>query len=211
MSGREVFDFASVAEMASTSTAVVEAEVVDVQPGRTMGSEEAGGVDQARDVTLSVKTSFKRPFVSAPSTIVLEEWGWDEEGRGYQVENVAWSKVGDKGFYFLSKSEAEGRWRLVNTQGRGLISPEGWLTSSANPESDIYADMRRYDSLELSFELKRLLDPKNPAADLPKPHAEPDGLVGDAANEPAPEDGVEEPFPDDTVDDGSEPAGTTGG
>lgn len=81
MKGREVFHFESVAEMASTSTAVVHAEVVDVKPGRMVGDAESGGVDQAREVTLSVDTSFRRPFVSAPSTIVLEEWGvgWERE------------------------------------------------------------------------------------------------------------------------------------
>lgn len=205
MKGREVFHFKTVAEMASTSTAVVHAEVVDVKPGRIVGDAESGGVDQAREVTLSVDTSFRRPFVSAPSAIVLEEWGWDESGNGYQVGNVTWSAVGDKGYYFLARTDDESRWRLVNTQGRALESPDLFLTSSADPGSEIHREIQSADSLHFNVYLKRLLDTKNPSPDLPRPQAEPEGLTGDAANVPAPDDDIEEPIPDDSVDDGSEP------
>ncbi|MFE4691167.1 hypothetical protein ACFRH6_14050 [Streptomyces sp. NPDC056749] len=211
MSGREVFDFDTVAEMASTSLAVVQAEVVQVAPGRSLGSEEEGGVDQARDVTLSVTASFKRPLVAAPSTIVMEEWGWDEDGHGYQVENVTWSEVGDKGFYFLTRSDAASRWQLVSTQGRALTDAQGALQSSAAPGSPLHSEIGSNHRDILAYELKRLLDTKNPAPDLPQPHAEPE-IVPDADLEkPAPEDGAEEPMPDDSVDDGSEPVDGTEG
>ncbi|MEU1124472.1 hypothetical protein ABZ371_13115 [Streptomyces sp. NPDC005899] len=210
MSGREVFDFGSVAEMASTSLAVVEAEVVSIAPGRSLGSEEEGGVDQARDVTLSVTTSYKRPLVSAPSTIVMEEWGWDEDGHGYQVENVTWSEVGDKGFYFLTWSDVEGRWQLVSTQGRALMADaQGNLRSSATPGTPLYTEVETTYREFLHYELKRLLDTKNPAPDLPRPQAEPEVVPEEDMEEPAPEEGTEEPLPDDSVDDGSEPADGT--
>ncbi|MEV4877080.1 hypothetical protein [Streptomyces cyaneofuscatus] len=205
MKGREVFHFKSVAEMASTSAAVVHAEVVDVKPGRIVGDAESGGADQAREVTLSVDTSFRRPFVSAPSTIVLEEWGWDEKGNGYQVGNVAWSEVGDKGYYFLARTDDPSRWRLVSTQGRALEAPEFSLTSSADPNSEIHREIQSLDPLGFTMQLKRLLDTKNPSPDLPQPLAEPEGLTGSAADAPAPDDGAEEPIPDDSVNDGSEP------
>lgn len=211
MSGREVFDFDTVAEMASTSLAVVEAEVVQIAPGRSLGSEEEGGVDQARDVTLSVTTSYKRPFVSAPSTIVMEEWGWDEDGHGYQVENVTWSEVGDKGFYFLTRNDMGARWRLVSTQGRALMDAQGNLHSSATPGTPLYSEVESMYREFLFHNLTRLLDTKNPAPDLPRPQAEPEIVPEEDMEKPAPEEGTEEPFPDDSVDDGSEPSDGTGG
>lgn len=210
MSGREVFDFDTVAEMASTSLAVVQAEVVQIAPGRSLGSEEEGGVDQARDVTLSVTASYKRPFVSAPSTIVMEEWGWDEDGHGYQVENVTWSKVGDNGFYFLTRDDVDDNWKLVSTQGRALADAQGNLHSSAAPGTPLYSEVGTTYREFLAYELKRLLDTKNPAPDLPQPQAEPEVVPEADMENPAPEDGAEEPLPDDSVDDGSEPADGTG-
>ncbi|WP_329623441.1 hypothetical protein OG357_25950 [Streptomyces sp. NBC_01255] len=202
MSGREVFDFKSLGEMVATAPVIVKAEVVSVQPGRSIGSAEDGGIDQARDVTLSVTTSYKK-YPAIPLTIVMEEWGWDGDGNGYQVENLTWSQVGDKGFYFLERSDGADRWQLVNTQGRAL-DKGGWLELSADPKS-AFATSFWWDTLDLEIELRRLTDTKNPPADLPQPQTEPEVVTGDAANSPAPEDGAEDPIPSDSTADGSEP------
>ncbi len=202
VSGREVFDFKNLAEITSTSSVIVKAEVVGIQPGRTIGSADEGGLDQARDVTLSVATSYKR-FPTVPQTIVLEEWGWDGDGNGYQVENVTWSEIGHKGYYFLKPSDAPGRWRLVSNQGR-MLDKNGQLELSADPTSP-FASSIWMDALDLEVELKRLTDTKKPPADLPQPHAEPEVVTGDAASTPAPGEETEEPIPDDSTDDGSEP------
>ncbi|MCX4583185.1 hypothetical protein [Streptomyces sp. NBC_01481] len=203
VSGREVFDFKNLGELVSTSPVIVKAEVTGIQPGRTLGSAEEGGVDQARDVTLSVTTSYKR-YPTVPTSIVMEEWGWDEQGNGYQVEHVTWSQVGDKGFYFLEQSDATGKWQLVNTQAR-MLDKGGWLELSADPTSQFATSFWLYDPLDLEMELRRLTDTKNPPQDLPAPQSEPDPVSGDAANSPAPDDGTEEPLPDDSTNDGSEP------
>ncbi|MEV6420434.1 hypothetical protein [Streptomyces sp. NPDC051662] len=203
MHSREVFDFKTLPELLGTTPTVVEATVTDVRPGRTVGSAEEGGVEQARDVTLSV-TNVLRSVFRPPTTLVLEEWGWDSEGNGYQVENVAWSEVGDKGFYFLTRSDDESRWRLVNSQGRALVK-EGWtgLVSSADPESEIHGVVAMYQPDEFAFEIKRLQSKEN-QGEL-KPQAEPPVLTGPEADLPASGDDVEEPIPDDSTDDGSEP------
>ncbi|MFF0474316.1 hypothetical protein [Streptomyces sp. NPDC004284] len=202
MSGREVFDFKNLGELVATSPVIVQAEVVGVAPGRTIGSVEDGGVDQARDVTLKVTTSFKT-YPAVPQTIVMEEWGWDGSGNGYQVENVTWSQVGDKGFYFLEPSDGASRYQLVNTQGRAL-DKGGWLELSADPKS-AFATSFYWDPLDLVMELKRLTNTKNPPADLPAAQSEPTIVTGDAADAPAPVEGTEEPIPGDSTADGSEP------
>ncbi|MFD6350006.1 hypothetical protein ACFWF9_35595 [Streptomyces roseolus] len=202
VSGREVFDFKTLGEIVSTSPVIVKAEVTNIQPGRTIGSVDEGGIDQARDVTLTVTTSFKR-YPAVPQTIVMEEWGWDGEGNGYQVENVTWSQVGDKGFYFLKGTGEPGKWRLVSNQGR-MLDKDGWLQLSADPESPFAAGFY-WDAIDLDLELRRLTDTKNPPADLPAPQTEPEVVTGDAAATPAPGEGTEEPIPDGSTNDGSEP------
>ncbi|MFF8602548.1 hypothetical protein ACF065_21460 [Streptomyces sp. NPDC015232] len=188
--------------MVSSTPVIVQAEVTNIQPGRILGSAEEGGADQARDITLTVSTSYKR-YPAVPQTIVMEEWGWDSSGNGYQVENVTWSEIGDKGYFFLKASDVPDRWRLVSNQGR-MLDKGGWLELSADPKSP-FATSFWWDTIDLDLELRRLTDTKNPPSDLPQPATEPVVVEGDAASSPAPEDGVEEPLPDGSTNDGSEP------
>ncbi|MGI5482763.1 hypothetical protein [Streptomyces lavendofoliae] len=199
--GREVFDFKTLSELLATSPVVVQAKVTGVQPGRTSGSEETGGVEQARDVTLQVTDTLKN-YQGATTTLVMEEYGWDADGNGYQVENVAWSDVGDTGFYFLRKTDDGQRWRLVNTQSRAL-DKGGWLQSSAQPGSELAAALTGYQPDELAYQIRWMLDKKN--QQVLTPLAEPTEVTGPAAESPAPDSGAEEPIPDGSTNDGSEP------
>lgn len=201
--GRETRLFKTLEQLVGSTPYVVKATVTDVQPGRSIGSEEDGGVEQARDVTLSVETKYKKALL--PSTLVVEEWGWDEDGAGYQVENVAWSEVGDKGYYFLTKSaDATDRYRLINTQGRALETSDGFLDLSADPESELAAAIGWMDSLDFSQQIKYLLLPEN--SDQLETVTEPPAAPTASQTAPATEDGSEEPLPGDNVDDGSEPS-----
>lgn len=204
MHGRETRLFKNLEQLIGSTPYIVRATVTDIQPGRTIGGEEDGGVDQARDVTLSIETSYKKARV--PATLVVEEWGWDEEGAGYQVENVAWSKVGDYGYYFLTKSSVADRYRLVNTQGRALENSDGFLKLSADPESELTAAIGGMDSLDFGMRITYLLQPDN--SDQLETVPEPPAAPSASQTAPAPEDGTEEPYPDDGVDDGSEPSAT---
>ncbi|MFJ2646556.1 hypothetical protein ACIO1C_07505 [Streptomyces sp. NPDC087420] len=200
--GRETLVFKNVEQLVGSSRYVIKATVTDIQPGRSVGSVEEGGVEQARDVTLRVDVKFGK--ITLPATIVLEEWGWDETGAGYQVENVAWSKVGDKGFYFLKRSDdVPNRFRLMNTQGRALEAADGSLVLSADPESELTADIGWQDAFDLEQRIRFLLQPEN--KDQLQTVDEPPVVPSPSQSAPAPEDGADEPFPDDSVDDGSEP------
>ncbi|OEJ23543.1 hypothetical protein AR457_02535 [Streptomyces agglomeratus] len=134
MEGREVHHFDDVEKMAATSDLVVKAQVTDVQPGRWVGSKEDGGREQVREVTLHVEEVLHSARATKPQTVLVDEWGWDEEGRGYQLEGVTWTAKGDEGIYFLTQSEERGHWRLVNSQGRALV--DGQQLDSAANEGD---------------------------------------------------------------------------
>ncbi|MCX4974459.1 hypothetical protein [Streptomyces sp. NBC_00620] len=202
MHGRETIEFANLEQLVGSTPYIVKATVTDIQPGRSTGDEDSGGVEQARDVTLSVETSYKKALL--PSTLVVEEWGWDEDGAGYQVENVAWSKIGDEGYYFLTRSTTAGHYKLVNTQGRALETSDGFLKLSADPESELTAAIGWMDSLDFGLQIRYLLQPEN--SDQLETVSEPPAAPSASQTEPAADDGSEEPYPDDSVDDGSEPS-----
>ncbi|WP_221352443.1 hypothetical protein [Streptomyces beigongshangae] len=207
--GRETRVFKSLEQLIGTTPYIVKATVTDVRPGRTVGGEEDdGGATQARDVTLSIETKYKKTLL--PATLVVEEWGWDDTGAGYQVENVAWSEVGDKGYYFLTRSQdADDRYRLINTQGRMLETGDGFLELSADPDSELAVAVDGMDSLEFGQRIKYLLLPEN--SDQLETVTEPPTAPSASQTAPAPEDGGEEPYPGDNVDDGSEPSASATG
>ncbi|SNX58487.1 hypothetical protein SAMN06272735_2983 [Streptomyces sp. TLI_55] len=202
MYGRETRQFDTLEQLVGSTPYIVKATVTDIQPGRSVGDAESGGVEQARDVTLAVEVKYKKALL--PSTLVVEEWGWDSEGAGYQVENVAWSKVGDKGYYFLTKSSAADRYKLINTQGRALETSDGMLELSADPDSDLATYFNGWTSVDLAGQIMYLLRPENSdqLQTVPQAPAAPTASM----TAPAAEDGTEEPYPDDSVDDGSEPS-----
>lgn len=134
MEGREVHHFDDVETMAATSDLVVRAEVLRIRPGRWTGSEQGGGRQQAREVTLRVEQVLRGSGGANPGTIIVDEWGWDEKGHGYQFAGVTWSKEGDRGIYFLSETEKPGNWRLINSQGRALA--DGQRLDSTAEEGD---------------------------------------------------------------------------
>lgn len=120
LSGKQMFHFDSLADMTATSTVVVKARVEDVKVGRVVGAG-SGDPMTLRAVSLAVLDVLAQQSpVGRPSTITLEEVGWDSSGKGLVQEGLTWSTVGDVGFFFLRRNES-GAFDLVSTQGRILI------------------------------------------------------------------------------------------
>ncbi|MFG3287905.1 hypothetical protein ACGF3G_03715 [Streptomyces sp. NPDC048179] len=199
--GREDFSFTTVNSLVGTAPVIVRGTVLSAAAGRTVGGEEDGGADQARNVTLRVDAVMKSGGYSVPATLVLEEWGWDSAGNAYQQGNLAWSEVGDTGYYFLDKDVMLTTWRLVSTQGR-VLNKSGVVHSSADPSGPLYALIEGRTNTDFYAELKRLLDPANAGQLTVLPQPVP--ATGEQQNE-VPEDDVTEAWPDDSTDDGSEP------
>jgi hypothetical protein len=138
--GREIYHFTDVASMTATSNLVVYGDVVSVDQGRLTGGEDdgaaVGGEIRLRSVTITVYSVLHNPKnLLVPPSIILEEEGWDDEGRGYITNNVAWSQVGDSGYFFLRKSVGANTYRLTSSDGRALIVNDSLQPS--NPENEL--------------------------------------------------------------------------
>ncbi len=100
------------AAMATGSDLVVLARVTAVNPGPSLG--EVKDEMKLRELTLTVeKILFARG--AAPTEIKVTELGW-VSGVPTQVEDVPWGRVGDRGYYFLQKTE-NNRYATVGPQG----------------------------------------------------------------------------------------------
>ncbi|SOD86258.1 hypothetical protein SAMN06272765_3709 [Streptomyces sp. Ag109_G2-15] len=199
--GRENFDFTTVNALVGTSPVIIRGTVQNTAPGRTVGSAEEGGTDQARNVTLRVDAVMKKGGATIGSTLTLEEWGWDGSGNGYQMENLTWSQVGDTGYYFLTRDAVTLNWRYVSTQGR-VLNKDGIVRSSADPEGPLFPLIDGRTNTDFYAELKRLLDPANAGQLTVLPQPVP--ATGEQQND-VPDSGPTEPVPDGSTNDGSEP------
>ncbi|MGW4229238.1 hypothetical protein ACWEF9_08105 [Streptomyces sp. NPDC004980] len=191
----ETVEFQSVGQMAATSHKVVRATVTAAGPGRITGEDEvtepgeAPPTTQARDVTLHITDDLKKPGVNpSADPIIIEEWGWDSEGQGYQVNNYSWSEVGQEYIFFLVRAEPIGsnRWNVINTEGRAHIGANENLTSSAEVGSGLSINMENYSAWTLTQTLEKLFDKSTPPEDRPHPADMP---------EPAPSGHEESPVP----------------
>ncbi|GAA1406072.1 hypothetical protein ACFQZ4_01335 [Catellatospora coxensis] len=117
----ELHHFEDVPTMLATSDLVVTAKVVKIGKGRSVGPDDGSKIT-FREVRLQVLSIQYDRTGAQPAELVVEEEGWDAKGRGYTLEGLSWSKVGDVGHFFLvRKRDAPDRHRLVNSQGRVLI------------------------------------------------------------------------------------------
>ena len=145
--GKEMYEFDSVEKMTATSHLVVRGTVTAVETGRLAGVDEdpeaVGGDIRLRKVTIGELDVLHNPKnLLVPPSITLEEVGWDEEGRGYIVNNVAWSEVGDTGYFFLRRAAGTtdpNTYQLVSSDGRALVV-DGALRPS-NAENELAASI----------------------------------------------------------------------
>ena len=125
----ELHDFQSLEDMVATSTAVIEGEVVAVEPGRKVGGEHGIQFEQATILVHRVLAG-----TVASDSIVLELEGWDSDGNRVVLPyELAPNREGDRGVYFVwQKREPtpEPRYRLVNSQGRFLEAAPGVAVAS---------------------------------------------------------------------------------
>ncbi|MFJ6194603.1 hypothetical protein [Micromonospora sp. NPDC092111] len=141
--GKEVYHFDTVGQMTATSHLVVLGTVSSAVPGRLGSVDEdpaaVGGDIRLRAVTIDVSDVLHNPKnLIIPARITLEEEGWDEEGRGYVSNNVAWSEVGDTGYFFLRRSGGVSdpyTYQLASSDGRALVV-DGALRPS-NADNDL--------------------------------------------------------------------------
>ncbi|MFF1419398.1 hypothetical protein [Streptomyces sp. NPDC058280] len=216
----ETVAFEDAGQMAVTAAKVVRATVTSVAPGRITGADEPTDpgeeppTTQARDVTLTVTDDLKKPgsLAAWPNPIVVEEWGWDSEGEGYQVNNYSWSEVGEEYIFFLNYAEPIGtnRWSVINTEGRAHIGPNEELTSSAEEGSALSYSVESFSAWGLTQYLNRLFDKNTPpedrpdAADMPVPAPSGYGETPVPGIDDSPIPGVSEgvdPFPSATKPD----------
>lgn len=139
--------FANLPEMVATSDAVVEATVIDVQPG-TLYEEEPGQIEgsvQFSNVVMRVDAvNFVRgalPISSGDRLVNVELVR--ESGLAIEINEVDASIIGDRGFYFIAllgskivNQEAMLSFGLTSSQGRYLIQTDGTLRGS-NPHDPL--------------------------------------------------------------------------
>jgi len=135
--GKEVHTFEDLPTMTATSDLVVKAQVMSVSPGRWIGVPGSDDADQAREITLAVQRTLFSKNATAPTQVILDEWGWDSKGRGFQLAGVTWSKAGDHGYYFLTATEVPGHYVLVSSQGR-FTDLDGRLVPTADEADKIH-------------------------------------------------------------------------
>lgn len=138
--GKELHHFNDVATMTATSPLVISGRVTAVRAGRWSGGAP-GDRDRVRDVTIAVDRVLASRSGAEPATVVVDEWGWTSQGRGFEFKGVSWTEPGDRGFYFLTPvTDAPGHYRLINSQGRVLVQKET-LRPSASHHDAIHAEI----------------------------------------------------------------------
>ena len=101
--GMWMYHFTSLEEMTATASLVVSGEVTAVERGRTLHADDPLSTTvTVRDVTITIAETFKGTAPGA--TVVVEESGHREDGTSYEFAEMPWSRVGDKGVYFLARN-----------------------------------------------------------------------------------------------------------
>ncbi|MEV0458767.1 hypothetical protein [Catellatospora methionotrophica] len=138
---KEMYLFSSVDSMVATSHLVVSGTVTAVGEGRFTGADEDGSTAsqvRLRSVTIAVDSVLHNPKLAlVPPLITLEEEGWDALGRGYTVNGVAWSNVGDTGYFFLRRSAGGDANTYVLTSSDGRVLNRGGVLSPSNSEREL--------------------------------------------------------------------------
>ena len=104
-----MYHFTSLEEMTATASLVVSGEVTSVERGRTYNAEEPENADSprarlftVRDVTITIVETFKGTAPGA--AVVIEESGHREDGTSFEIAEMPWSRIGDRGVFFLAQN-----------------------------------------------------------------------------------------------------------
>ncbi len=158
--------FATPAHLAAGSDLVIRARVADISTGKTYGDAgDEGSQITTRYVDLEVLDVLRGPRLS---TVRLEEEGYDADEVGYVANGIRWSKVGDEGYFLLTKSTVGDTYLLVNSYGRLLyqgdrVGPSGHdALRDGKPWAGHGEDLKTRDGIDAA--LRRAVEA---AAELP--------------------------------------------
>lgn len=155
------YRFDTLAEVAATADAVIMGTVEAVGPGRELYvCDDPAGVcpqteenyaGQLREVTVTVDEQLGGA-ASVGGTITLEERGYDRRGNAYEIHDAPWSRVGDRGAYFLQHGSQQpaGSYQLIHPVGRILThrgAEDGSGASLASQQAVSFAHDELADQL----------------------------------------------------------------
>ncbi len=115
-----MYHFTSLDEMTATASLVVSGEVTAVERGRTLNADDPLSTTiTVRDVTITIAETLRG---TAPgTTVVVEEEGHFDDGTSFEYAEMPWSRVGDKGVYFLAQSSSQPDDRYIQIVPDGRI------------------------------------------------------------------------------------------
>ena len=125
-----MYRFTSLEELTATATLVVAGEVTAVERGRTMHLDDPPSLT-VRDVTITIAETFKGTAPGA--TVIIEESGHRADGTSFEIDVMPWSRVGDRGVYFLSQNSALPDDRYVQLDPDGRILTHHHVDGQSQP------------------------------------------------------------------------------
>ncbi len=115
-----MYHFTGLDEMTATASLVVSGEVTAVERGRTFNADDPLSTTiTVRDVTITIAETLRGTAPGA--TVVVEEEGHFDDGTSFEYAEMPWSRVGDKGVYFLAQSSSQPDDRYVQIVPEGRI------------------------------------------------------------------------------------------
>ncbi len=138
LGGLWIYHFASLEEMTATADLVVSGEVTSIVRGRTLNADDPRSTTiTVRDVTITISETFKGTAPGA--TVTIEESGYRDDGTSYEFAEMPWSRLGDRGVFFLVQASNQPVDRYVQ------IVPEGRILTHYNVDGEFQA----YDTAEV--------------------------------------------------------------
>lgn len=155
----EVDHFETLEDMVSRSTAVVDGEIISVEPGRRVGGERDWIQFDAATVLVHQVLSGDMPS----ETFVLEMEGQDS--GGFRLEHsigLHANEEGDRGVYFVwRKRDAtiEPRYRLTSTQGRYLVAGDDQVLLAPRADDRLAAGLASLGQAQLHQAVRTVIRP----------------------------------------------------
>lgn len=183
LAGPSVYRFDDLTDMLATANAVVEGEVLSVSRGVTKGQHAKY---TNRNVLLKVTTLYSG---TAPDTITVSEWGWDENGDEITADGWEGSKPGDRLLLYLAKGEEDGAtvyWAL-NANAQFLLADESKPVKTGNGPDAVGEKVKALNPAALR---KATVDAKKEVDAKKTPPRKPGDYLPSVSTDPTPPPGV---------------------
>ena len=101
------YHFTNLEEMTATADLVVSGEVTAVQRGRTLNADDPLSTTLTmRAATITIAETFRGTALGA--TVVMEQVAYnDDDGSSFEIAEMPWSRIGDKGVFFLKQDSTQ--------------------------------------------------------------------------------------------------------